>query len=204
MSTIWVCGSASRAVTSATEYVLTSVIAWSTKARNPLIMGIRCSFESMKKHIYLFALILRLTATNVSCREYRIAHLDAESWWVGMKEGQLELLVHGDQIADLTPNLSYPGVTIKNIVRVANQNYLFIDLDISATAAAGTLVIDFELNHQTRLSYPYPLNDRKEDSALRKGFSSSDAIYLIVPDRFANGDSRNDHIATFRESVNRA
>lgn len=135
--------------------------------------------------------------------QYRIEHLEPESWWTGMQDGQLELMVHGDHIADLTPKLNYTGVTIKDVIRVANKNYLFIDLDISPDAAAGSFAIDFDLDRQTLLSYQYPLSARKKASAQRQGFNSADAIYLIVPDRFANGDAGNDSVSTLRESASR-
>jgi glycosidase len=156
----------------------------------------------MKKPLYL--VIFVLTAAFHACAtSYSVRHLEPESWWVGMKEGQLQLMVHGDQIANLTPSLSYPGVAIKDVIRVPNRNYLFIDIEISAAALAGEFAIDFKLQDEPVLSHRYRLNSRQENSAQRRGFNSSDAIYLIVPDRFANGNQTNDSIATLKEKANR-
>ena len=135
---------------------------------------------------------------------YRIDHLEPPSWWVGMKHGPLQLMVHGEQIADLTPSLSYPGLAIKEVIRVASRNYLFIDLEISQEALPGEFLLRFTQKGQTVLSQPYRLDARAKDSAQRRGFGPADAIYLIVPDRFANGDQNNDSVTPLKEKANRA
>ena len=157
----------------------------------------------MKPLVHLLALVFLTLAFNAHASDYRIKHLEPESWWVGMQEGQLQLMVHGDRIADLTPSLSYSGVTIKDVIRVANKNYLFIDLEISAAALAGEFTLQFKQQNQPVLSYQYRLNARQNNSAQRRGFNSSDVIYLITPDRFANGNENNDSIATLTEKADR-
>ena len=72
--------------------------------------------------------LLLLLAFNAGAAPYNIQHLEPPSWWVGMKQGRLQLMVHGEQIADLTPSLTYPGVTLRDVTRVASKNYLFSDL----------------------------------------------------------------------------
>jgi hypothetical protein len=157
----------------------------------------------MKKLLGFFAIVL-LAAFNAHAAPYSIRHLEPESWWVGMKDGQLQLMVHGDQIADLTPSLNYPGVEIKDVVRVVNRNYLFIDIEISAAALAGEFAIDFKLQTEPVLSFTYRLNARKKSSSQRIGFNAADAIYLLMPDRFANGNQHNDSVPTLKEQANRA
>ena len=134
---------------------------------------------------------------------YSIEHVEPPSWWVGMKQGQLQLMVHGQQIADLTPSLSYPGLVIKGVIRVASRNYLFIDLEISEEALPGEFLLLFAQHGQTVLSQPYRLEARDKDSAQRKGFGAADAIYLLMPDRFANGNQNNDSLTTLKERANR-
>ena len=135
---------------------------------------------------------------------YGIDHVEPPSWWVGMKQGQLQLMVHGRQIADLTPSLSYPGLAIKDVIRVASRNYLFIDIEISKEALPGEFLLGFTQQGQLVLSQPYRLEARDGDSAKRKGFGAADAIYLIVPDRFANGIPDNDSVPMLREKANRS
>ncbi|MDD5336329.1 MAG: glycoside hydrolase family 13 protein [Rhodoferax sp.] len=157
----------------------------------------------MKPLVHLLVLVFLTLAFNAQATDYRIRHLEPESWWVGMREGQLQLMVHGERIADLTPSLSYPGVTLKDVIRVVNQNYLFIDLEIGDAAPAGELVLQFKQQNETVLSYRYRLNARPDHSAQRQGFNSSDAIYLISPDRFANGNPDNDSLAGLKEKADR-
>jgi len=161
---------------------------------NPLIL----------KRIGQTLFLLLFLAFNAGATPYNIQHLEPPSWWVGMKQGTLQLMVHGEQIADLTPSLTYPGVAIQNVTRVASKNYLFIDLEISQQALPGEFLLHFTQQGQTVLSQPYRLQARAGDSAQRRGFGPADAIYLIVPDRFANGNQNNDSVTPLKEKANRA
>ncbi|MBY0237844.1 MAG: glycoside hydrolase family 13 protein [Burkholderiaceae bacterium] len=133
---------------------------------------------------------------DASAQDYAIRHLEPASWWTGMKNPHLQLMVHGERIADLAPALAYDGVRIVRVVRTDNPNYLFIDLEIGARAKAGGFALRFKRNGREVLRHPYRLAARAPGSAQRKGFGPSDAIYLLVPDRFANGDPANDSVAT--------
>jgi glycosidase len=133
---------------------------------------------------------------------YRIDHLEPSSWWVGMQSNKLQLMVHGKQIADLEPSLAYPGVQIAAVTRGPNRNYLFIDLVIAPDAKPGTLDLVFK-NAGKSVHYPYALQARAANSAQRIGFNSSDVIYEVMPDRFANGNPGNDNVAGMTEQANR-
>ncbi|MFB9244246.1 glycoside hydrolase family 13 protein [Massilia antarctica] len=133
----------------------------------------------------------------------RIAHLEPPSWWIGMKHNRLQLMVHGEGIADTRPAIDYPGVRIDAVTHVPNRNYLFIDLLIGPDARAGKFDILFKDGARTIRS-PYELRSREAGSAQRQGFGSKDAIYQIMPDRFANGDPANDSVAGMAEQANRA
>jgi glycosidase len=152
----------------------------------------------------VFAASALLAAATVQARDYRIDHLEPPSWWTGMKHQKLQLMVHGERIADLDPVLDYPGVRIDAITRVANRNYLFIDLTIGDGAAAGKFDLVFR-NAGTGASVrqPYELMAREKASAQRAGFNSSDAIYQVMPDRFANGAPANDSVASMLEKADR-
>ena len=131
-----------------------------------------------------------------------IERIEPSNWWVGMKSDKLELMVHGTNIADMTPVLNYPGVRIDSVSRVENRNYLFIDLTISPTVAAGKFNLVFKHGEQ-QINYPYELLAREKNSAGRAGFTSADVILNLVPDRFANGDPGNDNVAGFVDKLNR-
>ena len=146
---------------------------------------------------------LLATGAPVFAAPAAIAHLEPPFWWAGMKARQLQLMVHGPRIADLEPALSYPGVRIAAVTRVANRNYLFIDLDIADSAQAGKFEIAFR-GAGRNARYTYQLLAREPGSAQRTGFNSSDAIYQIMPDRFANGNPANDSIAGMADKLDRA
>ena len=74
----------------------------------------------------------------------RLERIEPASWWVGMKDDRLQLLVHGDRIAELEPAIGYPGVSIEKVERVANPDYLFVDLRIAPDTRPGTFRIDFK------------------------------------------------------------
>lgn len=145
-----------------------------------------------------------MLSASASARGFAIDHLEPASWWIGMKHSRIELMVHGDAIGPLKPRLSRPGVSVVDVQRVDNPNYLFVTLEIADSASPGTFDIEFLDGDRVAARHPFHLETREPGSAARKGFDSSDAIYLITPDRFANGDPGNDTVAAMREPADRA
>lgn len=129
----------------------------------------------------------------------QIQHIEPLNWWVGMKNPHLQLMVHGNNIAQTTPEINYPGVTIQQVHKGEKNNYLFIDLFIDSTTKPGNCLIQFIQNKKELYTCNYPICARTNNPELIKGFDASDVIYLIVPDRFSNGDSLNDVILEMRE-----
>lgn len=127
---------------------------------------------------------------------------DPLSWWAGMQNPQLQLMVHGDKIA--SKNLSINGDDIKllGVETTDNPNYLFINLDLNQ-AKPQEFTLSFTDNKGQQQHIAYSLNARNTASAQRQGFSNKDAIYLITPDRFVNGDQDNDNHPEMLELVNR-
>jgi neopullulanase len=149
----------------------------------------------MRLNIYL-SITLAFMIFSVSSQSLRVEPMN---WWVGMKNQNLQLLVHAEGIGEAIPTISYPGVTIKKIHKADSKNYLFIDLLIARQTKPGTFPIQFRKNGKTIHTYNYLLQQRKMNAAQLKGFSAADVIYLITPDRFANGDVNNDVVSTMRE-----
>ncbi|MCL1077982.1 alpha-amlyase [Parashewanella spongiae] len=133
-----------------------------------------------------------------------IERIEPSNWWVNMVNSQLQLMVHGEDISQLTPTIIDPRVQLTEIHRTDNPNYLFIDLTLSPELTAGSIEIAFKRDHKTVLTHQYPILSRQAHSKQRQGFSSKDVIYLITPDRFANGDARNDNVAEMAEGLNRS
>lgn len=113
-------------------------------------------------------------------------------WWAGMKNPELQLMIYGNRISDYRPSIDQPGIYLKNYVTVESPNYLILYLDISQ-ASPCTFDITFTQGKK-KLVYPYELKKRKESTADIQGYDASDVLYLIMPDRFANGDTSNDRL----------
>ncbi|MDC1106704.1 glycoside hydrolase family 13 protein [Prolixibacteraceae bacterium] len=157
----------------------------------------------MRQLLIGFVVLITLT-TSAMAAKYKVDHLEPMTWWVGMKNPKLQLLVHGKKIGDLKPSITYPGVTIESVSFVENPNYQFIDLMIDKNTKPGSFNIEFKKGDKVLLSYPYILNSRENDSSQRIGYSSKDVMYLITPDRFANGDESNDSLPEMIEKSDRS
>lgn len=143
-------------------------------------------------------LIVLTIATAYTSLSAQIYHVEPPNWWTGMKNQNLQLLVHGNAVNETTPVINYPGVVIQNVHEAESKNYLFLDLYISTTAKPGGFTIFFVKEGDTLYSHNYTLQGR-DQSAPIKGFNSSDVIYLLNPDRFANGDYTNDIVPGTKE-----
>ena len=157
------------------------------------------------RHFYsLLSLLFIVTLLSAdSNKSYKIDHLEPPFWWTGTADNTLQLMVHGKNISKLEPKLSYPGVEIKQVHRLDNPNYLFIDLHLSEITKPGNFDIYFIESDQRMVSYSYELLKRKPGSAERQGFTPADVIYLITPDRYANGNPNNDSTPILKEKSNR-
>ena len=122
-----------------------------------------------------------------------IQRLEPPNWWTGFQESSLQLMVYGTEISMYQPSVDYPGVTVERVEKVKSPNYLFVYLDIAPETRPGSFDIAFSGKGLT-LTHPYELRAKNPDPAYTRGFDSSDAIYLITPDRFANGDPGNDNV----------
>ncbi|WP_323847434.1 glycoside hydrolase family 13 protein [Microbulbifer magnicolonia] len=149
------------------------------------------------------ALVCASPALAAPAVERAVDRVEPPNWWTGMAVPDLQLMLHGEDIAGLQAQLDYPGVTLLGTERTENANYLFLDLQVSPEAEPGTVEIALRGDGETRAVIHYELKQRAPDSAARRGFDSSDAIYLITPDRFANGDPGNDSTADTLEGPDR-
>jgi neopullulanase len=124
-------------------------------------------------------------------------------WWVGMKHNKLQLMLRGDEVGNSTAaTINYPGVKVDKVTRVANKNYLFVDITIAPAAKPGNFTLS--LGGNKKVAYQLKQRSRENGKTRIKGVTSEDLIYLIMPDRFSNGDPSNDRIAGMRDqSLNR-
>lgn len=139
-----------------------------------------------------------------STKETTEFRVEPPSWWAGMQNPSLQLLVYGKDISKTTLTMDYPGVRLIKKSLVENPNYLFLDLEISPEAQPGSFNLVFNNGKKKAFEYTYVLNERKPGSASREGFGAEDVIYLLMPDRFANGNPANDNMPGMLEAMDRS
>ena len=131
-----------------------------------------------------------------------IDRVEPPFWWTGFKHTELQVMIHGHGTAAFDVSVDHPGVTLDRVERVESENYLFVYLDIGVDTEPGIVDIVLE-NDEFRVAHSYELKEKNPDPAHTKGFSPADVIYLITPDRFANGDPSNDTIEGLGDDLNR-
>ena len=148
----------------------------------------------MKKIIFLL-----LVSSNLFAQ---IDRVEPPFWYADMNLSEVQIMFYGKNIAQNDVSVSN-GVVIKTIQKTENPNYLFVTID-TKNVAAQDLLFSFSKNKKVAFIKSYSLKSRRKDSLFRKGFDSSDMIYLLMPDRFANGNPNNDSTTATIEKANRA
>jgi len=131
-----------------------------------------------------------------------VDRIEPPFWWQGFEHEELQIMIHGHGTGRFDIAVEYPGVTVNRVERVESGNYLFLYLDIDATVEPGKFDIVLE-DGDIRVAHEYELKQRSTDPKHTKGFSPADAIYLVTPDRFANGDPSNDSVEGLSERLDR-
>jgi neopullulanase len=124
------------------------------------------------------------------------------NWWIGMKMNGIQLMVYGEHLADIAASSSSPDLRIRRTLTAPNPAYAFIDIEVSASAAPGDYAITLKNPHGAT-SFQFPLRRRVQSPDAHQGFDCSDVIYLIAPDRFANGDTTNDTVPGMDDALQR-
>lgn len=168
----------------------------------------------MKKRVFLFcaSLVFFITSceekgakvsTNDQAYEvkgvYEIDRVEPPNWWTGFKNEKLQLLIKHPNIGTSSLKVDYTGVSIEKLHKAKSPNYLFVDLIITNKAKSGKFDLIFTLENGEEKTYTYELKSREKDAEAYVGFNSSDVIYLITPDRYANGNSENDVFENLNE-----
>jgi glycosidase len=148
------------------------------------------------KKINLLVLLLSVSAFA------QIDKIEPPFWYAGMHNPELQIMFYGKNIAQYEASVSN-NVVIKNVVKTENPNYIFITID-TKNIPASDFVFSFKNKNKVAFTKKYTLKARRKNSAQRKSFDSSDLIYLIMPDRFANGNPNNDTDKSLNEKADRS
>ena len=130
---------------------------------------------------------------------FRVNRIEPTNWFVGMKNPSVQLMVYGENIRNAEVKTDYAGVKIDSVVRLDSPNYLLVYLNI-AGAQPGTMKIDFTIGKLT-MQVKYDLKAREMSGDRRMGFTNADVLYMLMPDRFANGNPANDRVKGMRSQV---
>ncbi|MCH3882000.1 MULTISPECIES: glycoside hydrolase family 13 protein [Tenacibaculum] len=163
------------------------------------------------RNIFLVVIIIALFSCNnaeskknvsvVSISNTSLDRVEPTNWWVNFKDTSLQLLVKENNIGNSKPSISYAGVSIVKVNTARSKNYLFIDLNIDKTTKPGKFDITFNFDDGTKKTHTYELKSREKQADNYVGFNSTDAIYLITPDRFSNADENNDINKKLKETT---
>ncbi|HET6540457.1 MAG TPA: glycoside hydrolase family 13 protein [Chryseolinea sp.] len=162
-------------------------------------------FFTGKMNLKFLVVLVLLTGPVVAQKNaVQFQHVEPPFWWVGMKTTSLQILFYNKDVnvSEYTASLDYAGVALKSVKKVSNPHYLFLTLEISSDAKAGTVPIAFTFGKK-KFTHQYALKAKDTSANRIQGFNSSDVIYLIMPDRFANGDIKNDSLPGMLEGAHR-
>ena len=163
-----------------------------------------------RRYIFLWTLLLLSSVSTLFAQNKSeaaaspIVRIDPPNWWTDMRDNNLQLCIYGKDIAKYELSTTYPGFRIFKVNKVENPNYLFVDCIIDrGLTKAGDVQLKFS-NAQRSFTHSYSLREKNRSQNRIQGYDSRDLVYLIMPDRFANGNPANDSIKDTREcAVNR-
>jgi glycosidase len=131
----------------------------------------------------------------------QIQKVEPPFWYADMNLSTVQIMFYGKNIAENKVTVS-SNIAIESIQKTENPNYIFVTID-TKNANPQTLVFTFKNSKNKSFTQNYELKERRKNSKLREGFNSSDVVYLLMPDRFANGNPDNDSDTTTTEKANR-
>ena len=154
----------------------------------------------MKNTVIAIIVLLMTTTSAVQAKRKKVnmskplvTRIDPTDWYVGMKDATLQLMVYGEGIRKANLTIDHPGVRIDSLVRLDSPNYLLVYLNLKG-AQAGKLPLTFTLGKRKTV-VDYELKNREKAGEKRKGFSNADVLYMLMPDRFAQGENHPAQIA---------
>ena len=128
-----------------------------------------------------------------------ITRIEPENWFAGMKNPQVQLMVYGHNIREAQVSTDYPGAKIDSLVRLDSPNYLLIYINLNG-AQPGNMPLTFTQGGSKK-RVMYAIKPRTMQGEDRKGFTNADVLYMLMPDRFANGNPKNDVVKGMRDEL---
>ena len=143
----------------------------------------------MKKAIFFFCLLMQTFCMNA---KVKVTRIDPTDWYVGMKDASLQIMFYGNDLQGADVTTDYAGVSVDSVVSLPNTHYLLAYLNLR-DAKSGTMTLKLTKG-KTTTKVQYVLKEREMSGDKRMGFTNADVLYMLMPDRFANGNGKNDQI----------
>jgi len=156
----------------------------------------------MLKPFYLMTFLL-FTHVFLFSQKMSVDRIEPPFWWTEMHDHELQIMLYGKDLGNASVSCDNQLIRIKSVETVENKNYLFVNLVLEEGIQPGKYSFILTKNKK-EIPFEYELKKRDENSAQRKSYDASDVIYLLMPDRFANGDENNDSTPDTKEKHNRA
>ncbi|MEO0895563.1 MAG: glycoside hydrolase family 13 protein [Bacteroidota bacterium] len=147
------------------------------------------------RNMFMMVILLFVTGSAYA----QIERVEPPNWWVEMNTSTLQLLVKGANVGEMEVSVDYPGIEITETHKAESPNYLFVDIEVDPNTEVGEFEFTFKQKGEKAIKWPYEIKGRERRSDEFQGFNSSDVIYLITPDRFANGNPNNDSFDFMRQ-----
>ena len=162
-----------------------------------------------KTLLFLLLLSTSMTAQNSTAAPKKannrtaspdVTRIDPTNWFTDMQDPTLQLMVYGKDIKFADVTTDYPNVKIDSLVRLDSPNYLLVYLNLKG-AKPGEVTLTFSNKNGKKTTKKFQLKAREMVGADRKGFDISDVLYMLMPDRFANGNPKNDVIKGMEDQL---
>ncbi|MEM1410716.1 MAG: glycoside hydrolase family 13 protein [Pseudomonadota bacterium] len=174
-----------------------------TGRQQPAMQARRETLGAIRSPAVAMAALLTFTGLPVLSQAQSIERVEPPFWYQGYQHTELQLMIYGSSLAGMTPTTDQEGIAIARVETGDSPNYLFVYLDIDPSVEPGEFELTLAGDGAT-LTHRYTLKAKNPDPDHARGFSGADTIYLITPDRFANGNPNNDNDPALGDPVDRS
>ncbi|MDD4971698.1 MAG: glycoside hydrolase family 13 protein [Paludibacter sp.] len=156
----------------------------------------------MKRIILVLVTVFLLFPTYAEDQKW-VQRVEPAFWWTGMNQQEIQVMLYGVDISTSEILVNYKGIAISRKELTNNPNYVFLYMNVAKETMPGKFNIVIKRGNKSQLVL-YELKNRVEGSSLRSSFTNADALYLLMPDRFANGNPKNDSVPGYHQGVHRS
>jgi glycosidase len=151
------------------------------------------------KNIFLIILII---GSLLKAQTISVSKIEPPNWWSGMKLNKIQLMIYGENLEGISASFKESSLKVDKVHKTDNPSYLFIDISIRKNASPMNYNLVLKKDKQS-VTINFPILKRETGEKRFQGFSPKDVIYLVMPDRFSNGDTSNDSIPEYSDYLSK-